>query len=436
MATLKTGRFRVKKVGSSSIDEKHIRRRRSFQHRGSPTVPLTVTVYNVQRILPIDLDVAKHCVILDDPVEMCEKNCEITERLCRSDLAQIWRLLGEIARAATKSAAEDTGCPWSKTPLGINLLQSIVRHYLESKDFQTIALIVCTFTHHATRKQEVSPTLSGSSSSSGRERFWFLRPGALTGTTSSPATDSPYHTIHAGNYETVVGFPVRCKNGGSDPNLERFNTRNTRSNSWTESLQEEEENTKALLDLGSGRGPDPLELGEPLHGLLAKEDIPVYVDALNLYANVLYNWKQQQTRCQVLKHGGCSPTEISTCQQCSKPAASSGHLCSTCASQPAPFTCEICRLPVRGLASFCSGCGHGGHTLHMLGWFKVRNVCPSGCGCCCPSFMATPPTELKKVDSTALTTTTTTTTTTVDPKKKSELISGSRFRVETNKILF
>ena len=24
-------------------------------------------------------------------------------------------------------------------------------------------------------------------------------------------------------------------------------------------------------DLGSGRGPDPLELGEPLHGLLGKE---------------------------------------------------------------------------------------------------------------------------------------------------------------------
>ena len=33
------------------------------------------------------------------------------------------------------------------------ILNGASRHYLESKDFQTIALIVCTFTHHATRKQ-------------------------------------------------------------------------------------------------------------------------------------------------------------------------------------------------------------------------------------------------------------------------------------------
>ena len=31
--------------------------------------------------------------------------------------------------------------------------------------------------------------------------------------------------------------------------------------------------------------------------------------------------------------------------------------------------CSICRLPVFGLASTCSNCNHGGHTLHMQQWF-------------------------------------------------------------------
>ena len=37
-----------------------------------------------------------------------------------------------------------------------------------------------------------------------------------------------------------------------------------------------------------------------------------------------------------------------------------------------------------GSSSFCLVCGHGGHALHMMEWFKRESVCPTGCGCMCP----------------------------------------------------
>ncbi|KAL1518999.1 hypothetical protein AB1Y20_003268 [Prymnesium parvum] len=51
--------------------------------------------------------------------------------------------------------------------------------------------------------------------------------------------------------------------------------------------------------------------------------------------------------------------------------------------------CAVCQLRVRGLAWFCSGCGHGGHMQCVTRWMLLRpgepsdGFCPTGCGCCC-----------------------------------------------------
>ena len=36
-----------------------------------------------------------------------------------------------------------------------------------------------------------------------------------------------------------------------------------------------------------------------------------------------------------------------------------------------------------GASNFCLNCGHGGHTDHLLEWFKTQQLCPTGCGCNC-----------------------------------------------------
>ena len=43
-------------------------------------------------------------------------------------------------------------------------------------------------------------------------------------------------------------------------------------------------------------------------------------------------------------------------------------------------SCAVCNKQVRGLYSWCQGCSHGGHLLHLKKWFQDNIKCPSGCG--------------------------------------------------------
>jgi hypothetical protein len=45
--------------------------------------------------------------------------------------------------------------------------------------------------------------------------------------------------------------------------------------------------------------------------------------------------------------------------------------------------CSICRLPVRGIYSWCQGCGHGGHAACISDWFCTWSLCPAGCNHLC-----------------------------------------------------
>ncbi|KAK7114061.1 hypothetical protein V1264_000187 [Littorina saxatilis] len=103
------------------------------------------------------------------------------------------------------------------------------------------------------------------------------------------------------------------------------------------------------------------------------------------YAKILYNWRLFNQRALVLKfistpvpqHKG---VEFAVCcHKCGKEMR--GPQCSWC-KYPA-LQCSICHIGVRGLANFCLVCGHGGHTVHILEWFKSHSVCPTGCGCNC-----------------------------------------------------
>lgn len=38
---------------------------------------------------------------------------------------------------------------------------------------------------------------------------------------------------------------------------------------------------------------------------------------------------------------------------------------------------------ISGNSIFCLRCGHGGHTTHILDWFKENDECPTGCSCKC-----------------------------------------------------
>jgi len=72
--------------------------------------------------------------------------------------------------------------------------------------------------------------------------------------------------------------------------------------------------------------------------------------------------------------------------------------------RPQGAGCSVCQLPVRGLYSWCQGCGHGGHAKHMRTWFQGNLECPTGCGHRCqlrlvpPARNEQPYPSLKPVD--------------------------------------
>ena len=76
-----------------------------------------------------------------------------------------------------------------------------------------------------------------------------------------------------------------------------------------------------------------------------------------------------------------------------RPSPEFGVYCSHCRSEVRgtqcaickgfTFQCAICHVAVRGSSNFCLACGHGGHTSHMMEWFRTQEVCPTGCGCHC-----------------------------------------------------
>ena len=56
---------------------------------------------------------------------------------------------------------------------------------------------------------------------------------------------------------------------------------------------------------------------------------------------------------------------------------------SICAKCENLADCSICGSVVKGLFSWCQGCGHGGHSQHISAWFKTSPFCPTGCGHAC-----------------------------------------------------
>lgn len=77
-----------------------------------------------------------------------------------------------------------------------------------------------------------------------------------------------------------------------------------------------------------------------------------------------------------------STTVYTCCGECNKPLQRTGWLCDRCHSASSSV-CSVCHQVVRGLYTWCQGCGHGGHLAHLKKWFKTNKECSTGCGHMC-----------------------------------------------------
>ncbi|KAF4793038.1 WD repeat domain 59 [Turdus rufiventris] len=119
--------------------------------------------------------------------------------------------------------------------------------------------------------------------------------------------------------------------------------------------------------------------------LLDPANTQQFDDFKKCYGEILYRWGLREKRAEVLKFVSCPPDphkgiEFGVyCSHCRSEVR--GTQCAVC--KGFTFQCAICHVAVRGSSNFCLTCGHGGHTSHMMEWFRTQEVCPTGCGCHC-----------------------------------------------------
>ncbi|CAB3373844.1 Hypothetical predicted protein [Cloeon dipterum] len=333
-------------------------------HRGSfakPSNKVFVIIYDSASLLFMHRELAeKYKLKGKDVVEVCHYNAGVALSANRKDLAQVWQLAALAAATPPPPLPlashwsendEDSPSAWAAHPFGQTMIEALVQHYAKQCDVQTAAMLSCLF---GSRTENLP---------SHRKK--------LTNVNVSPG-GSPYHTVHP-----------------ADTSLEGWSfhlLKQNRSNSWSDSLDE----IKTLASMSENTDPSRMEEIElSTSKMLDEKNSELHDCFKRVYADILYRWDLLEARTQVLKYvthnNNTKGMEfITDCRFCSK--QSQGPSCLIC--KETVFPCSICHISVRGPASFCFMCGHGGHIKHMNSWFAKEEQCPTGCGCKCMIEMA------------------------------------------------
>ncbi|XP_073706548.1 GATOR2 complex protein WDR59-like isoform X1 [Garra rufa] len=300
---------------------------------------------------------------VNDIQDTCQKNGAAALAVGRRDLAKVWAL----ALAATNldlspDPDPDAGTPWAKHPFGRHLLETLLEHYSQMSDIQSLAMLCSVFRGHGSPQeyfslyghQQPRPAIFTALHS----RYPSFTSSSVTSGSCSSTSDSANTPWNTGGRESEHAPPW----GESSPDDYRY--ANQLYTDPREREKEQHDMNKRLLDPSNSWQFD---------------------DFKKCYGEILHRWGMKDKRAEVLKFVSCPPEphkgiEFGVyCCHCRSQAR--GTQCAVC--KRFTFQCAICHVAVRGSSNFCLSCGHGGHTSHMMDWFRSQEVCPTGCGCHC-----------------------------------------------------
>lgn len=323
-----------------------------------------VIIQDISCLLPVHKSLGESYILnMDDIQETCQKNATAALAVGRRDVAKVWAL----ASAATSEdlspdSDPDTETPWARHPFGRHLLETLVAHYSHMSDVQTLAMLCSVFRAQSLPSDTYS--LFGGHHSS--RSVMFPPHSRYPSCTSSSLTSGSYSS----NSDSV---PTNIYNPGRDPE---------HLNPWGEPSPDD-------YRYGNQGYTDPREREREQHDmnkrLLDPRNTLQFDDFKKCYGEILYRWGLREKRADVLKFASCPPEphrgiEFGVyCCHCRSQAR--GTQCAVC--KRLTFQCAICHVAVRGSSNFCLSCGHGGHTSHMMDWFRRQDECPAGCGCHC-----------------------------------------------------
>ncbi|XP_023188638.1 GATOR complex protein WDR59 isoform X3 [Xiphophorus maculatus] len=316
-----------------------------------------VIIQEISCLLPVHKALGESYILnMNDIQETCQKNAAAALAVGRRDLAKVWAL----ASAATSQdlspdSDPDTETPWARHPFGRHLLETLLDHYSQMSDVQTLAMLCSVF-----RAQAPPPdcySLYGHPGSRLHSRFPSYTSSSVTSGSCSSTSDSI-----AATWTTVRDPEHPAPWGESSPDDYRYGNQ-----SYTDPRERERE----LHDMNK-------RLLDPANTLQ-------FDDFKKSYGEILYRWGLGDKRADVLKFTAGPPEPHKGiefglyCCHCRSQAR--GTQCAVC--KRLTFQCAVCHVAVRGSSNFCLSCGHGGHTGHMMDWFRRQDECPAGCGCRC-----------------------------------------------------
>jgi len=323
----------------------------SSHHKAKRHHEAKVTVYDCSALMAYSKPLAVKFIV---PASMeaqnlslsqiCTYNAKVCEEYDRGDLHQVWSLAAVVA-SASDAQVKDPMHPWAANPCGRSLLSKLLNHYIQVKDVQTAALLICIFGN----KENITPKFRKNNSKS--ESLQIER-------------ENNYHSLTLSS-------------------LGKHN----RSNSDTQS---EETDFASIYGFSSNNlkidEDEQEQLEEDMKLLDPKQNL-AYNNIIEFYGDLLYRWKMLEKRAEVIKQTSSirnkdkySSNITFLCPTCCK--LMRGPWCSHC--RTLPLSCSVCRSPCKGLVSVCPSCGHGGHAMHLRDWFSKRSTCPAACGCQCP----------------------------------------------------
>uniref|UniRef100_A0A452STV7 WD repeat domain 59 n=1 Tax=Ursus americanus TaxID=9643 RepID=A0A452STV7_URSAM len=322
-----------------------------------------VIIQDTACLLPVHKSLGELYILnVNDIQETCQKNATSALLVGRKDLVQVWSLATVATDLCLGPKSDpDLETPWARHPFGRQLLESLLAHYCRLRDVQTLAML-CSVFEAQSRPQGIPNPF-----------------GPFPGRSSNlVVSHSRYPSFTSSGSCSSMSDPGLNTGGW---NIGWYGAEHV-SSPWGESSPEE-------IRFGSLTYSDPRERERDQHDknkrLLDPANTQQFDDFKKCYGEILYRWGLREKRAEVLKFVSYPPDphkgiEFGVyCSHCRSEVR--GTQCAIC--KGFTFQCAICHVAVRGSSNFCLTCGHGGHTSHMMEWFRTQEVCPTGCGCHC-----------------------------------------------------
>ena len=119
--------------------------------------PSTVSIYDVSILLPVSRKLADdYRIDLQNALDMCEINQDLSEKLGKDDLARCWRLLDGLLSIQPSLKDNDA---WFQTPIAQGLIKHLVSNYITNGDIQSASMFLLTMSQTPFLKMRIESKL-------------------------------------------------------------------------------------------------------------------------------------------------------------------------------------------------------------------------------------------------------------------------------------